>query len=77
MEHVGRSVHVFAWTQHVGGQTHMERLVRKFPYVRPLVELKSKSTVSLSQNDALVQLPKEQPTDKTISSLWQEYTLGG
>lgn len=71
------SAHVSAFTQHVGVQTHTERSVRKFPFILPRVELKSKSTVSESQSDALELLPKEQLRDKTISFFWQEYKLGG
>ena len=57
--------------------THMERSVRKSAFSLPVVELNSESTASESQSDALVLLPKEQLLDKTISSLWQEYKLGG
>lgn len=71
------SEHVSACTQHVGVQTHTERSVRKSPFILPRVELKSKSTVSESQSDALELLPKEQLRDKTISFFCKEYKLGG
>ena len=53
------------------------KIGEKVPFILPVVELKSESTASESQSDALVLLPKEQLIDKTISSLWREYKLGG
>lgn len=55
----------------------MGKIGEKVPFILPVVELKSESTASESQSDALVLLPKEQLIDKTISSLWREYKLGG
>jgi hypothetical protein len=61
---------------HAGAQTHWEGPGRKFPFILSVVELKSKSTISEAQSDALVSLPKEPCAEETISPLWQEYKLG-